>query len=110
MVGDKDMSLALLSSGLGSLHPSFAPDRVSGAAQLIAAQEAAQKGKRGMWQNFDPAAAEAEDTAALAASSAVNVYTVTHVVSGAALQFLSPRVMFHLSPWLRRPQVLPHMR
>lgn len=83
MVGDKDMSIALLSSGLGSLHPSFAPDRVAGATQLMAAQEAAQKAKRGMWHSYDPAAAEAEDTAALAASSAVNAFTVTHVASGA---------------------------
>lgn len=79
------MSLSLLSSGLGSLHPSFSADRMSGAAQLIAAQEGAQQGKKGMWHSFDPAAAEAEDTAALAASSAVTVFTVTHVNSGARL-------------------------
>lgn len=83
------MSLALLSSGLGSLHPSFAADRVSGAAGLLAAQEAAQKAKRGMWHAYDPEAAEAEDSAALSASAAVTTSTVTHVSSGAWFSFLS---------------------
>jgi hypothetical protein len=83
VVGEQDMSMALLASGLGCLHPSFVPERIFGAQQLIAAQEAAQKGKRGMWHSFDPAAAEAEDAAALAATSAVNIVTVSHICSGA---------------------------
>lgn len=82
-VGDLDLSTALLSAGLGTLHPSFSYDRVSGAAALVAAQERAQEGRKGVWKDFDAKAAAAEDEAAPAAPGAPKAATVTHVSSGA---------------------------
>lgn len=80
-VGDLDLSTALLSAGLGSLHPSFSYDRVSGAAALVAAQESAQEARKGVWKDFDASAA-AEEDAAPAAPSGPKAATVTHVSSG----------------------------
>ena len=80
--------MALLSEGLGSLHPSFSPDRIAGAQQLLNAQSAAQRARKGVWKDYDAAAA-AEDAAAAAAEAAPadpgapRAVAVTHVDSAA---------------------------
>jgi staphylococcal nuclease domain-containing protein 1 len=89
--GDKDLSLALLEGGLGALHPMFNPDRVAGASQLTAAQDRAQRARRGQWKDFDPDAAAAEAAAIedKALPGAASKVTVTHVASGGSF-FLQP--------------------
>lgn len=97
----KDMSLALLQAGLGSLHPSFSPDRVAGAPQLLAAQAKAQAARKGVWANYD-ADAEAAEAAAAAADAAPadpgapRRVTVTHVDSAARL-YLQVRHRLHVA-------------
>lgn len=80
-VGDTDMSTALLSTGLGSLHPSFSYDRVGGAAALVTAQESAQEARKGVWKDFGVKAA-ADEEAAATAPTGPKAATVTHVASG----------------------------
>jgi staphylococcal nuclease domain-containing protein 1 len=89
--GDKDLSLALLESGLGALHPAFNPDRVVGASQLTAAQDRAQRAQRGQWRGYDQEAAAAEAAAVhtKAVPGVATKVTVTHVASGGSF-YLQP--------------------
>lgn len=67
--GSFNLAMALLQAGLGSLHPSFSPERFPNGREMKAAEDAAKGARVGMWKDWVEPSPEDEAAAAAAAEA-----------------------------------------
>lgn len=98
-VNRENFAKLLLEEGLATVH-TYSAEQSGHANELLAAEQKAKDARKGLWQDYDPAAEEAEDEAAHSPEVTANGHTNGETTSSAAPQKKDYRdiVITHVDP------------